>query len=106
MPVLPAGEGGFPSPSGRRWREAPDEGGRQWRAVASAVNESSSTRLIVLAMGFEDGLVRWPRPVNALHIPGFAGGYACFWFDAPRGLKPKRRPEDQAGLRTRYNISA
>src|SRR5271166_3716049 len=30
---------------------------------------------------------------------------ASSWFDAPRGLKPKRRPEDQGGLRICHNFS-
>src|SRR5271157_2615870 len=38
-------------------------------------------------------------------MPRICRGLACSWIDAPRGLKPKRRPEDQAGLRIRHNFS-
>src|SRR5208282_3617248 len=54
--------------------------------------------------GFEEGLV---KAFSASYVlgSGFAGGYAYSWFDAPRGLKPKRRPEDQAGLTICHNFS-
>jgi hypothetical protein len=43
-------------------------------------------------------------PVNGLKAPDLLGGYAYSWFGRPRGLKPKRRPEDQAGLTIRDNF--